>query len=82
MYLFMLILIYKQYGWKGTLIILVAVVLMITATDQLKMYLNTVPNVRDLVRKLRMTDVMVCSRAPRTLRIFFTCGGSMAAAIF
>ncbi len=34
-YAFLLYLIYKNYGWKGTLVILVSVALMITATDQI-----------------------------------------------
>ncbi|MEM7186398.1 MAG: phosphatase PAP2 family protein [Bacteroidota bacterium] len=34
-YALLLYLIYKKLGWKGTLVILVAVALMITATDQL-----------------------------------------------
>ncbi len=34
-YAFLLYLIFKNYGWKGTLVILVSVALMITATDQI-----------------------------------------------
>jgi undecaprenyl-diphosphatase len=34
-YAILLYLIWKNYGWKGTLVILVAVALMITATDQI-----------------------------------------------
>lgn len=35
LYAILLYLIYKHYGWKGTLVIMVCVALMITATDQL-----------------------------------------------
>ena len=35
LYLLLLILIYKQLGWKGTLVIMVGAALMITVTDQL-----------------------------------------------
>ncbi|CAM3442410.1 phosphatase PAP2 family protein [Aequorivita lipolytica] len=34
-YAILLYLIYKNYGWKGTLVIMVCVALMITATDQI-----------------------------------------------
>lgn len=34
-YVFLLYLIFKHFGWKGTIIVLVSVALMITATDQL-----------------------------------------------
>ncbi len=35
LYAFLLYLVFKQYGWKGTLVIIVCVALMITATDQI-----------------------------------------------
>ncbi len=35
LYAFLLYLVFKHYGWKGTLIIIVCVALMITATDQI-----------------------------------------------
>lgn len=35
LYAIMLYLVYRHYGWKGTLVVLVSVALMITATDQL-----------------------------------------------
>jgi undecaprenyl-diphosphatase len=35
LYAFLLYLVYRHYGWKGTLIIMVSVALMITMTDQL-----------------------------------------------
>ncbi len=35
LYAFLLYLVFKHYGWKGTLVIIVCVVLMITATDQI-----------------------------------------------
>lgn len=34
LYAFLLYLVFKHYGWKGTLVIIVCVALMITATDQ------------------------------------------------
>ncbi|HAV55072.1 MAG TPA: phosphatase PAP2 family protein, partial [Aequorivita sp.] len=35
LYAFLLYLVFKHYGWKGTLVIIVCVALMITATDQI-----------------------------------------------
>lgn len=35
LYAFLLYLVFKHYGWKGTLVIIISVALMITATDQI-----------------------------------------------
>lgn len=85
LYLFMLILIYKQYGWKGTLIILVAVALMIAATDQLSnVFKHGFKRPRPCQEVAGMTDVMrfVAERCGRYGYFSAHAASSMAAAIF
>lgn len=85
LYVLMLILIYRHYGWKGTLVILVAVALMITATDQLaNLFKHGFKRPRPCQESAGMTEVMrfVAKNCGRYGYFSAHAASSMAAAIF
>lgn len=83
-YAVLLYLIYKHYGLKGTLIILVSVALMITATDQLSnLFKHGIKRPRPCqVESLRETMRYVAERCGRYGYFSAHAASSMAAAVF
>lgn len=83
-YAVLLYLIYKHYGLKGTLIILVSVALMITATDQLSnLFKHGIKRPRPCqVESLRETMRYVAERCGRYGYFSAHATSSMAAAVF
>lgn len=83
-YAFLLYLIYKNYGWKGTLVILVSVALMITATDQLaNIFKHGIKRPRPCqVETLKATMRYVADGCGRYGYFSAHAASSMAAAVF
>ncbi len=83
-YAFLLYLIYKNYGWKGTLVILVSVALMITATDQLaNLFKHGIKRPRPCqVETLKATMRYVADGCGRYGYFSAHAANSMAAAVF
>lgn len=84
LYAVLLVLIVKHYGWKPTVVILVAVALMITATDQLaNLFKYGVQRPRPCqVPELQETMRFVAERCGRFGYFSAHAASSMAAAVF
>ncbi len=84
LYAVLLLLIYKEYGWKTLLLIIVTIAVMITFTDQIT---NLFKDTFQRIRPCRAEGVMDYTRfvAPRCGKYGFFSGhssNSMAAAVF
>lgn len=84
LYVILLYLIYKHYGWKGTLVVLVCVALMITATDQLSnLFKNGIKRPRPCqLEELKESMRFVAVRCGRYGYFSAHAASSMAAAVF
>jgi len=84
LYVILLYLIYKHYGWKGTVVILVCVALMITATDQLSnVFKNGIKRPRPCqLDELKESMRFVAVRCGRYGYFSAHAASSMAAAVF
>lgn len=84
LYVILLYLIYKHYGWKGTVVILVSVALMITATDQLSnLFKNGIKRPRPCqLEELKESMRFVAVRCGRYGYFSAHAASSMAAAVF
>ena len=84
LYVILLYLIYKHYGWKGTLVVLVSVALMITATDQLSnLFKNGIKRPRPCqLEELKESMRFVAVRCGRYGYFSAHAASSMAAAVF